>query len=67
MIVITGASDGLGYALAELFEKDLGRDSTENGEVWMNPNDVAYLIKQTLDLPKSMEVSEIVINRKQLR
>jgi len=31
---------------------------------WMNPTDVAILIKQLLDLPKTMEVSEILINRK---
>jgi len=34
-----------------------------NVSTWMNPVAVAVLIKQLLDLPKSMEVSEIVINR----
>lgn len=33
-------------------------------ENWMDPKDVANLLKTILYLPKSMEVSEIVINRK---
>lgn len=33
-------------------------------ENWMNPEDVANLLKTILYLPKNMEVSEIVINRK---
>lgn len=33
-------------------------------ENWMNPADIAQFMKQILDLPKNMEVSEIVINRK---
>ena len=51
----------------KLFEKDLGSDPTENGEYWMDPKDVARLIVQILDLPKNMEVSEIIINRKQAK
>ncbi len=31
---------------------------------WMNPKDVAEFLKSILYLPKSMEVSEVVINRK---
>jgi len=31
---------------------------------WMAAADVAKAIKQTLDLPKNMEVSEIILNRK---
>lgn len=31
---------------------------------FMDPSDVAVILKQTLDLPKNMEVSEIIINRK---
>ncbi|MFZ1522623.1 MAG: SDR family oxidoreductase [Candidatus Saccharimonadales bacterium] len=31
---------------------------------WMNPKDVAEFLKAILYLPKSMEVSEVVINRK---
>lgn len=32
--------------------------------VYMNPGEVAKCLKQLLELPKNMEVSEIVINRK---
>lgn len=48
----------------KLFEKAMGVDNTENGEVWMRTEDVARVLKQILDLPKNMEVSEIIINRK---
>ncbi len=48
----------------KLFEKATGVDNTENGDEWMKPEDLALLLKQILDLPKNMEVSEIVINRK---
>lgn len=33
-------------------------------ENWMKPGDIALCIKQLLELPKNMEVSEIIINRK---
>jgi 3-oxoacyl-[acyl-carrier protein] reductase len=33
-------------------------------ENWMDPHDIAVCLQQLLDLPKSVEVSEIVINRK---
>lgn len=33
-------------------------------ESWMQPEDVAVFIKNILDLPKNMEVSEVIINRK---
>lgn len=33
-------------------------------ENWMNPEDIAKFMKQILELPKNMEVSEIIINRK---
>ncbi len=36
----------------------------ERPEEWMPVEDVALCIKQILDLPKSMEISEIVVNRK---
>lgn len=48
----------------KLFEKDLGEDITEDQTTWMNPADLAVFIKQILDLPKSIEVSEVVLNRK---
>lgn len=36
-------------------------------ENWMNPTDIAAFMLQILDLPKNMEISEIVINRKARR
>lgn len=50
----------------KLFEKDLGHDPTNDGPRWMNPADIAIFAKQILDLPKSIEVSEVVINRKKV-
>lgn len=47
-----------------LFEKATGTDNTTDGAEWMNPADLALFMKQILDLPKNMEVSEVVINRK---
>ena len=48
----------------KLFEKATGTDNTDNPDQWMKVEDVALALKQTLDLPKNMEVSEIIINRK---
>lgn len=50
----------------KLFEKATGMDDTEDG-VWMRPEDLALCLFQLLDLPKNMEVTEIVINRKQVK
>ena len=50
----------------KLFEKATGVDNTNEGE-WMSAKDVAICLKQLLDLPKNMEVSEIIINRKQTK
>jgi short-subunit dehydrogenase len=33
-------------------------------ENWMDPKDIAQFMKQIIDLPRSMEVSEVIINRK---
>ena len=44
-------------------KKVTGKDIADP-ENWMNPADIANYMKQTLDLPKGMEVSEVVINRK---
>jgi short-subunit dehydrogenase len=52
-----------GFA-SKLFEKATGEDKVGDGVGWMKTADVALCLKQLLDLPKSMEVSEIVINRK---
>ncbi len=43
------------------FEKT-GENPTDDS--WMQPKDVAVLMKNILDLPKNMEVSEIIVNRK---
>lgn len=46
-----------------LFNKDSDKNP-EGIEGWMSPKDVAEFLKAILYLPKSMEVSEVVINRK---
>ncbi len=48
----------------KLFEKATGIDNTKDGDEWMKPEDLAIFLKQILDLPKNMEVSEVIINRK---
>lgn len=48
----------------KLFEKDLNKDITEDDTYWMDPTEVAKCIKQLLDLPKGIEVSDITLNRK---
>ena len=48
---------------SKIFEKATGI-AIENPEEWMTAEGVARALKQTLDLPKNMEVSEIIINRK---
>ena len=52
---------------SKLFEKATGVDNTADGAEWMTALDVARCLKQTLDLPKNMEVTEIVLNRKSAR
>lgn len=47
----------------KLFEKGTGIDNTDEGS-WMNPADLASFVVSILALPKNMEVSEVVINRK---
>lgn len=49
---------------SRLFEKATGDDNTTNEGEWMRPEDVALFIKQILDLPKNMEVTEVIVNRK---
>ncbi len=38
--------------------------SPKDNSLWMSPSDVAVFMLQILALPKNMEVSEVVINRK---
>ena len=47
-----------------LFVKDTDDDITKDGSYWMEPAELAKCIKQLLDLPKGIEVSEITLNRK---
>jgi short-subunit dehydrogenase len=49
---------------SKIFEKATGIDNTKDGSKWMEAEKVALALKQTLDLPKNMEVTEIIINRK---
>lgn len=52
---------------SKLFEKATGDDNTTSEGEWMKPDDLAIFMKQILDLPKNMEVSEVIINRKQAK
>lgn len=53
------------------FNSDIAKKVTGNEipdpQNWMNPSDIAVFVKQITDLPKSMEVTEVVINRKQVK
>ena len=51
---------------SDIAKKITGKDLPDP-ENWMNPEDIAKFMLQILGLPKSMEVSEIVINRKSAR
>ena len=48
---------------SDIAKKIHGQDLPDP-ENWMDPEDIAVFMKQILDLPKNMEVSEIVINRR---
>lgn len=48
---------------SRIFEKATG-ETTTDWSGWMDPKEIAKLILQTIELPKNMEVSEIVVNRK---
>ena len=53
------------------FKSDIGKKVTgrevENPDEWMSPEYIALFMKQILDLPKDMEVSEVIINRRSAR
>lgn len=51
---------------SDIAKKVTGQDIPDP-ENWMDPKDIAQFMKQILDLPKNMEVSEVVINRKQTK
>ncbi len=47
----------------KMHEKYHGK-KIENPKEWMQPEDIAQIMLYTLNLPKQIEISEIVINRK---
>jgi NADP-dependent 3-hydroxy acid dehydrogenase YdfG len=54
-----------GGFLTKLFKKAARSPETPvRASDWMRAEDVAQFLKQTLDLPKNMEVSEVIVNRK---
>ncbi len=48
---------------SKIFEKATG-EKLQDLSNWMKPEDLARFMKQILDLPKNMEVSEVIVNRK---
>jgi NADP-dependent 3-hydroxy acid dehydrogenase YdfG len=52
-----------GGFVSGIVEKVTGQ-KLQDPENWMNPEDLALFMKQILDLPKNVEVSEVIINRK---
>jgi NADP-dependent 3-hydroxy acid dehydrogenase YdfG len=53
-----------GGFVSRFFAKVTGIENNLDPKEWMKASDLAALMKHVLYLPKSMEVSEIVINRK---
>ncbi len=53
----------IGGFKSKIAEKLTG-EPLKDPENWMDPEDVAGFMKNIVDLPKNMEVAEIVINRK---
>lgn len=53
-----------GGFVSKLYQTATGKDNTANKEEWMKAEDLAAFMKQILDLPKNMEVSEVIVNRK---
>lgn len=51
---------------SDIAKKVTGKDIPDP-QNWMNPADIALFVKQITELPKSMEVTEVVINRKQIK
>ena len=47
-----------------LFDKAPTKGGSPDTSEWMKPSDVAHCLKQLLDLPKNIEVSEIILNKK---
>ena len=53
----------IGGFKSKIAEKLTG-EPLKDPENWMDPEDVAGFVKNIVDLPKNMEVAEIIINRK---
>ena len=53
----------IGGMNTRMHEKYTGK-KIENPNEWMDPKDIANIILYTIQLPKNIEVSEMVINRK---
>lgn len=52
-----------GGFVSDIFKKATGK-GIQNPNEWMDPADLAAFMMSILDLPKNMEVSEVIINRK---
>lgn len=52
-----------GGFVSKIAEKAVGKPMTDPSS-WMDSSAVALFLKQTLDLPKNMQVSEVIIDRK---
>jgi len=52
-----------GGFVSDILKKATGQ-SLQNPSEWMDPKDLAGFMLNILDLPKNMEVSEVVINRR---
>ncbi len=48
---------------SDIVKKVNGQDLA-NPDEWMDPEHIALFMKHILDLPKNMEVSEVIVNRK---
>ena len=56
----------LGGFNSNLHQKVTGK-SIIDPQNWMDPTEIAKYLLQILDLPKNMEVSEVILNRKNRR
>jgi uncharacterized protein len=49
---------------SDFFEKATSNSDATKSGTWMEPANIAAFMKSILDLPKNMEISEVVISRK---
>jgi short-subunit dehydrogenase len=52
-----------GTFTSQIYQKATNQEGTKSGDL-MNPADLAVFIKQILDLPKIIEISEVIVTRK---